>query len=209
MLQLLQAKADPNTPGVLCNAALWGNTKVVEHLLDAGADVNWMAEDGETALFTATARGHVETAKCLLRRGAKITIGNDPLMAASGPGADPNLMLQLLQAKADPNTPGVLCNAALWGNTKVVEHLLDAGTDVNWMAEDGQTALFTATARGHIETVKCLLRRGAKITIGNDPLMAASNPGAHPDLILQLLQVKANPSTPESQGNAALCKQMM
>ncbi|KAH7094921.1 ankyrin repeat-containing domain protein [Paraphoma chrysanthemicola] len=175
-------------PGVLYNAAQWGNTKIIEHLLAAGADVNSTLEDGGTALFAAVENKHFDTTKFLLQRGAKPSTGKDPLLAASGPCAHPGIMLLLLQAKADAKTPWVLHNAALWGNTKIVEDLLAFGADVNWTSEDGDTAIFAATTYGQVDTVKFLMQRGANPLLGKNALMAASGPGAHADLMPILLQ---------------------
>jgi ankyrin repeat protein len=186
---------------VLRNAARYGNTKAIEHLLNNDADVN-LAEDGKTALLEATLHGRVEAVKYLLGRGAAPTVGNDPLMAATGPYGHPDIVLQLLQAKADPNSPGVLRNAARYGNNKAVEHLLDAGAHVN-LEEDRKTALLEATLHGRVETVKYLLGRGAAPTVGNDPLIAATGPYGHPDIVLQLLQAKADPNSPGVLRNAA------
>lgn len=188
---LLHARLSrPSTidPGFLYNAARWGNTKIVEHLLAAGADVNATLTDGDTALFAAVQNNHFDTTKFLLQRGAKPSIGKDPLFAASGPGANPGIMLLLLQAKADPKTPWVLHNAARWGITKAVEDLLAAGADVNWISEDGDTAIFAAAQHGQVETAKSLMQRGADPFLGKNALMAASGPGAHPDLMPILLQ---------------------
>jgi ankyrin repeat protein len=52
---------------------LKGNTKIVELLLEKGADVNAKDKDGNvTALIMAASNGHTETVKFLLERGADV-----------------------------------------------------------------------------------------------------------------------------------------
>ena len=51
-----------------------GNDKIVQLLLDYGADVNHTANDGASPLFTASACGHVEVARLLLKNGADVNL---------------------------------------------------------------------------------------------------------------------------------------
>lgn len=51
-------------------ASQHGDTRIVELLLDAGADVNATNRDGQTVLYCAAGHGHAETVQVLLARGA-------------------------------------------------------------------------------------------------------------------------------------------
>lgn len=72
---LLDAGADPNAPSkrssqtVLMYAAEFGDTEIVKHLIEAGADITakdtGRSTNGYTALLYAAINGHVETAKVL------------------------------------------------------------------------------------------------------------------------------------------------
>lgn len=54
------------------NAAMIGNTQAVEHLLDAGADVNARSHSGMTPLHFAAVMGHANSALLLLENGADV-----------------------------------------------------------------------------------------------------------------------------------------
>ena len=85
----LRAGADPNTEdpqiGItpLSWAALGGQSKAAAYLIDAGAEVNDINQDGSTALHEATFAGEVAVAELLLQHEAKMDAtdyhGNTPL----------------------------------------------------------------------------------------------------------------------------------
>ena len=56
----------------LHQAAQYGHPPVVTRLLDAGWSLEARTESGLTPLAWAAERGHLETAKCLLLRGANM-----------------------------------------------------------------------------------------------------------------------------------------
>lgn len=58
-----------NRPAIVC-AADYGQTKVVEFLLEKGANVNVTDQYGITPLLAAIWEGHVETVKLLLEKNA-------------------------------------------------------------------------------------------------------------------------------------------
>ena len=89
-----------------------------------------------------------------------------------------------------------LHNASRAGHTTLVSRLLDAGWSLeNRTKRYGLTPLALAAEKGHLDTVKCLLLRGAQIdTQSNDkrtPLQLASL-NNHSDLIQFLLMCGAN-----------------
>jgi hypothetical protein len=60
----------------MITAALFGKTEVVKVLIDAGADINLINNDGSTALHTAAFFGRVEIVQELIRSGADTNILN-------------------------------------------------------------------------------------------------------------------------------------
>jgi ankyrin repeat protein len=76
-----------NTP--LKIASVQGNVAVISALLDYGADINALNEDGCTALHHAVSQGHTEAAALLVKRGADATtkdrFGKAPLDYAETP----------------------------------------------------------------------------------------------------------------------------
>ena len=60
----------------LINAARLGNAKIVEKLINAGADVNATNKMGFTAIAKAAQIGHLEIVRILVDAGAKLDIPN-------------------------------------------------------------------------------------------------------------------------------------
>ena len=65
---------DLRTP--LHSAAYQGNVKLVELLLDHGADINALEDDNETALHWAAVKGQLNVAKLLVKRGINVNLKN-------------------------------------------------------------------------------------------------------------------------------------
>lgn len=198
----LQAHSWPNywLSRLLQKASEGGHTKVVDKLLNAGADANAAADDeyrGQTALQAASGGGHIEVVERLLGAEAVVNIaaakfsGQTALQAASG-GGHLQVVDRLLSAGADVNATAAdfkgltaLQAASNSGHIKVVDRLLFAGADVNaTTAEvDGLTALQAASGGGHLEVVERLLYAGADVDATAfdvevlTPLQAASNGG--------------------------------
>lgn len=77
---LLQRGADPNKESynVLSWVAHSGDMKVIQLLIDHGAYINRKSDfDGDTALMSAVAGGHIEAVRLLIENGADINIRNE------------------------------------------------------------------------------------------------------------------------------------
>jgi len=165
----------------LMEAAGNGHFAATQVLLDLKADPNAATKDGFTALFSAASDGHKEVVGLLLERGASVQVANSdfsPLEAASTEGhkAIVNLLLKAQKtqnqrtgqsaAKPDGNA---LVNAALFGKSKIVRSLLDAGADANAVMDGGNfTALMAAVRAGNVEIVQMLLKAGAHANAMNE-----------------------------------------
>lgn len=174
---LLEYKANPNvvsdwpnkTPLLL--AAEQGNEKLMDLLLEYGADINqrgiWTpGQSGNTALHSAVVNGNEEVAKLLLSKGADVN--------AKG---------------TNDGTP--LHHAVMW-HLHMVELLVSKGADVNVKNNRGQTPLHTISSmypqdkwvKNHrLETIKILVAAGADLEAkdhsGKTPLcVAAESPCA-------------------------------
>lgn len=156
----------------VADAAMKRDAGLVRQLLAKGADVNAAQGDGMTALHWAANHGDSVLVVVLAKAGAKIgattRIGEyTPLHLAAQTGQS-GALRALLAAGANANTltaDGVsaLHLVAMSGNGVAAMALLDRGADPN-VAEPGlgQTPLMVAAARGRVEVLQVLLKRGAK-----------------------------------------------
>jgi ankyrin repeat protein len=120
-----------------------GNTAVARVLLQAGADANFIAADGESPLKAAIPR--------------------------SGAAFNRELFDSLLAAGADPNAGNepALYFAVVRGLREHVQYLLEHGADPNLADVDGMPPLFWAIAdggRSDLSIVRLLVGRGANVT---------------------------------------------
>jgi ankyrin repeat protein len=133
-----QAKRQVLLDGALLYACRTGERLTVLQLLKAGADIDTKEEgDGMTPLLLAIAYGEVQTARLLIRRGAKWDV----------PDVNGRLALPL---------------AAKKGFEWVVKDLLGKGADVDtrW-GENDDTLLGIAAREGKEKVVRVLLEKGA------------------------------------------------
>ncbi|KAI7752688.1 hypothetical protein M8C21_029221 [Ambrosia artemisiifolia] len=131
--------------------------------------VNEVNELGETALYTAAEKGHLEVVKELLKYSNKETITRksrlefDTLHIAASQGHDAVVRLlldhdpSLCQTRSQRNaTP--LITAATRGHTAVVKELLSKDSSLLHISKsNGKNSLHFAARSGHVEIVKALL----------------------------------------------------
>ncbi|KAI1410050.1 glycerophosphodiester phosphodiesterase GDE1 [Hypoxylon sp. FL1857] len=121
---------------VLALATKSNFVSIVRMLVEAGVDINWQDETGETALHIAARFGHVECAKILLEGSA-----------------EQKANLELTE-KSFAWTP--LHISAVDGHLPVAQLLVEAGADVGKMDSFGWTATEHAALRGHLKLAKLL-----------------------------------------------------
>jgi ankyrin repeat protein len=143
-----------------------GHLEIVELLIGAGGDVDWISTNsydlGATALYKAAFQGHEEIVATLLKAGANIQPVMHTLRSGFGMSA--------------------LHAASAHGHTDIVKQLINAGSDVNLvgcldpLAAGESTAyapmisaLHTASTNGHGEIVSILLDAGADINVISYP----------------------------------------
>ncbi len=161
-----------------------GDTAEVKRLIQAGADVDALNDQGETSLVIAVYSGDTEIVRALIHAGAEmkeksgLLLRRTPLYGAAENGHT-EIVRALIQAGADMNarTPTPLDIAATNGHTEIVRALIQAGADMNvrhdWL---GQTSLplYSAAENGHTEIVRVLIQAGARV---GDALLLAVKDG--------------------------------
>ncbi|KAJ5697705.1 SPX N-terminal [Penicillium malachiteum] len=109
---------------------------IVRLLVDAGVDINYQDEQGETALHVAARFGHDECARILLE------------------GTDFQKANTELAENTYAWTP--LFIACVDGNLNVAKLLIEAGADLERFDSSGWTAKEHAALRGHLDIARCL-----------------------------------------------------
>jgi hypothetical protein len=148
---------------------------LIELLCERGADPNGAAQ-AAAVLF------ELEAIKALLECGARITL---PMAAALGRVEESRRML--VEASGEQRHLA-LALAAQYGRTEIIQLLLETGEDPNRFNPVGghshSTPLHQAAVNGHLEVVKLLVARGARIDIkdilwGGTPAGWAGYAGKH------------------------------
>ncbi|KAJ5297125.1 uncharacterized protein N7443_008018 [Penicillium atrosanguineum] len=181
------------------SASVNGHEKVVQLLLEKGAEVNAQDREDRNALQAASFEGHDEIVQLLLEKGAEVNAqgryyGN-ALKTASFKGHDKIVQL-LLEKGAEVNAQGgyygnALQAASFKGQDKIVRLLLEKGAEVNAQGGHYENALYATSSEGHDKIVQLLLEKGAEVNAqgghyGN-ALQAASSEG-HDKLVQLLLE---------------------
>lgn len=222
-----------NNPDRLHFAALRGEKRTIQKLIDKGFDVNHKDHKGWTPLHEAVANGQIEIAEYLLENGADVTAktfrGETPLHLLSAWGRhryrslqqwDGSDMVDILiknganiNARCRNYAGTTKCNwtplqiAADKNNTGIMKRLIAHGADINAEAHNGDTALCLSAKRGHIETAILLIQHGAGVnhpsSKGRYPLIAAANKGKRA-MVEFLLEAGANPNIVDSYGQTAI-----
>jgi len=163
-LSAWDAAAKDKTEGgnQLIQAVKHGDSAQVKLLLDGGTDVNTRLRDGTTPLMWASIPGRSDLVRLLVERGADINAktedGSSALMWAAI--MEQGDIVRLLKSHGAEVTLPI---AALLGDAKEVQRLLEAGADANVKDRKGWTALMNAAQRGHVAVMKLLLENGANV----------------------------------------------
>jgi len=199
----------------LQTASAEGNEKLVQVLLDQGAEVNAQGGHFGNALQAASIKGHKKVVQVLLDRGVEINIKGgvfDNALQATSLNGHEEVVRLLLEGGADINAQGghfgnALQAASLNGHEKVVRLLLEGGADTNAQGGHFGNALQAASLNGHKEVVRLLLEGGADTNaqgghFGN-ALQAASLNG-HEKVVQLLLDQAADVNAQGGDYNNAL-----
>lgn len=187
----------------------------LSELIENGAHVDAVDEDGRTALTVSVVKNNVDYVKLLLEAGADVNAknknGGTALMLATGLGYT-DCARALLKAGADVNAKTKDGETALMlavdeGHTGCVKTLLEVGSDVNAENKNGWTALMAAVAKSNVDCVKVLLEAGADVNAKDKDevtiLMRAALKG-HTNCVKTLLKAGADVNAKLKDGSTAL-----
>ena len=146
-------------------AARIGHIEAVKQHLAAGANVNAKTKSGWTPLHLAASEGHREIVELLIEKGADVNAKDlrdeTPLDKAIG-FQNTNITDLLRKHGGRSSAELSIVVAAELGNTEAVKQHLAAGTDVNAMDKDGETALDFAVKYKRTEIANLLRKHGGK-----------------------------------------------
>jgi ankyrin repeat protein len=169
--ELLERGTDPDRPilfaSALAHAAGQGHSRVVELLLERGADIE--GGRGLSPLACAARHGHDDVVRLLVERGADIEGDaggpGTALFQASETGrlSTVRLLLELgaaVDAKTEKRATPLLI-ATVDGHLEVVLQLIEAGADLDCTDRSGDTALHHAAHNSSAAIVEALVKAGA------------------------------------------------
>ena len=174
---------------LLPSTCKFGYLEIARLLIDKGANVSAVDEDGWTPLHVAAQNEHKVVASLLIDGGADVSAVDEdewtPLHVAAQNGHEEVAQL-LIDRNADVSvvdkdwwTP--LYVAAQNGHEGVARLLIDRDADVSAVDEDGWTPLYAAAQNGHEVVARLLIDRGADVSVvdkyGRTPLYVAAQNG--------------------------------
>jgi cytohesin len=179
---MLAGGADPNIPSQ-CNlypihrSSTRGDEPCIGALLKSGADPS-PCEDvlSETPLHFAAREGHLSSVRRLLGATGELNQPNKhmemPVLCAASRGHE-GVVLALISLGAVSDVPEtkhgltVIHYVAKFGMPLALSQLLRHSVNVDVQDTDGNTPLALATACGHVDVARSLLRAGARADIPN------------------------------------------
>uniref|UniRef100_A0A9J7XPX2 Ankyrin repeat and KH domain containing 1 n=1 Tax=Cyprinus carpio carpio TaxID=630221 RepID=A0A9J7XPX2_CYPCA len=153
-------------------AACGGHVELAALLIERGANLEEVNDEGYTPLMEAAREGHEEMVALLLAQGANINAQTEETQETALTLACCGGFLEvadfLIKAGADIelgcSTP--LMEAAQEGHLELVKYLLAAGANVHATTATGDTALTYACENGHTDVADVLLQTGADLVCG-------------------------------------------
>ncbi|KAG6609365.1 26S proteasome regulatory complex, subunit PSMD10 [Phytophthora cinnamomi] len=164
-----------------------GHNEVVQVLLSADAELGVLkTPDRNSPLHEAAFRGDPDVLQLVLNKALEKSsedavslinlqnqFGNTPLHNAARTGS-PECVSHLLQAGAEHSIKNVNGSIALHHacysekpNLEVVQLLVEAGSDVNALDQQGYSPLIVAAKKNQTEAIEFLRKRGADNTLKN------------------------------------------
>ncbi|KAL6821876.1 ankyrin repeat-containing domain protein [Trichoderma sp. SZMC 28015] len=148
---------DTSSQTPLHTAAIAGQAKTLQLLLDHGVDISVVDEDGCTPLITASFFGFTEVVRILLSWGSNVNVTDPKAELLLQNGADMTLLDNITGWPA-------LFHAAYYGSVDIFRALLTQGADIKFTSRNGYDALLSATEGGQNSVIKVLLEHGIDVS---------------------------------------------
>jgi len=187
--RLIDEGADVNAQSPLHWAALEGCYQVAKLLIDNGANVNAVGNNGVTPLHRAAQGGYLDVAKLLIEHGADVNsfdkyngsvgtfdIAGRIMDIAISFCSDEEIVKLLLGSGAKLNNTE-LHSAAAKGDAELTKLFVEYGVDFNAVDKKGHTALYYAAKYGYKSVAEVLIAAGA-----DESAIVETNYGKAPQL---------------------------
>lgn len=164
-----------------------GDRKVLQFLIDMGADLKVRSQEGLTVAEAAAEVGSEAALVALEKAGKYPDLGSALLRACASPHPNAAQMIAKLvklgatvNATAPDGATG-LHYVAMKGDAAAADLLLRGGAEKNVRTKQGATPLFLAAMQGHVAVMRVLLEAGANASLANEtqwtPLFVAAHEG--------------------------------
>jgi ankyrin repeat protein len=170
--QLLAANANINASidgeSPLIIALHQNNTRLLDIVLQAGADTIRVPELGTTALMIAADCGSVKAVRCLLQHKPDLLDAHDDIGRTALFPALQNNNLEVASALLDAGASATILSRSrettlmVCSDVATARRLLELGVDIRARDQSGKDALFHACMRDDVEMASFLLESGAE-----------------------------------------------
>lgn len=197
----IDEKSKPHN--LLMDAVVASNTNFSLLLIEKGANLTYVDDDGVTIITQAAYQGQFNVVQSLLDKGADPSTPNkegiNALIAAASEGYNEIVELLMNSNKVDINTQdkdgtNALMAAAVRGHKEVINLLVLKGANVNAQNVDGHTALmFAYNGKNQVETLFDKYSEYMKDSAENSTKIIKEALQTHVDVVKFLIKSGANP----------------
>jgi ankyrin repeat protein len=175
----VNARDTQHNTALLLNAQLsYSGVEVPTLLLEKGADIDAVNDNGESALMLSAGRNSQDEVKLFLTHKANVNFRSkkgERALHLAATGLHSQIVNALLASGAEVDARDADGKTALIRATDfegavpddVMQALLDKGAQINAQDDEGNTALILATKSGSMSGVEFLLSKGAKVDLKN------------------------------------------